>query len=193
MLLISKFNNENIEKEMMVFEEKFQINLSDEYKNFLRKYNGGLTPKTTFRINRVSSDIKGFYGFGNAKNEYNFNEIQSEFFFDEILEDGYLPIAHNSWGDNILLGVSNVNEGEIYFYCHDDEKGYIKLADDILQFMQKCKSKRIGHIETVEERKELLIKHGNAENITDDLIETWQEEIDRYANIHQEKVVLDEE
>ena len=65
-MLISKFNNSNIEIEVKELEETYNIVLPEVYKKFIYKYNGGRTPETEFRLNRVSSDIEGFYGFGNA-------------------------------------------------------------------------------------------------------------------------------
>ena len=65
-MLISKFNTDVPNLSDMI-ESEYSISLPDEYKLFLNKYNGGYTPKTKFKIGRISSDIKGFYGVGNVK------------------------------------------------------------------------------------------------------------------------------
>ena len=58
------------------------------------------------------------------------------------------------------------------------------------EFAAKCKSKEIGHIETIEERKQDMIARGLEKHITEVKIKGWQAEIDKYANIHQEEFVL---
>ena len=53
-----------------------------------------------------------------------------------------------------------------------------------------CKSEKIGHIRTIEERKKAVIVAGNWSKITGKTIEGWQKEIDKYANINQEEVLI---
>lgn len=192
-MLISKFNNEGIKEAIDLFENEVNILLPKQYKRFLLKYNGGQTPKSNFKINRVSSDIKGFYGLANANEYYNFDRLKGRESFKELLKDGYLIIGYNTFGDYILIGVREENNGKVYFHYHDRPKKYIELTENFSAFTSKCKSKKIGYIESVEERKAFLIKNGKEKNITIGLIEMWQEEIDDYANIHQEKLILNEE
>ena len=90
-----------------------------------------------------------------------------------------------------MIGTGKENNGKIFFYYHDRPKKYIELTDDFNTFIKKCKSEKIGHIKTIEERKATLIEHGNEENITPGWIRRWQEEIDRYSNIHQEELILE--
>lgn len=68
-LLISKFYDSTIDikKEIQNIEMEYHIVLPNQYKDFLMRYNGGYTPKTNFRIKKVSSDLRGFLGVGNAK------------------------------------------------------------------------------------------------------------------------------
>jgi len=58
----------------------------------------------------------------------------------------------------------------------------IELCLDFALFIKKCKS---------EERKEYMIANGNGDLVDDGLIEIWQAEIDRYANINQEELILE--
>lgn len=190
-MLISKFNNTNITEEINIFEKKYKFSFPQEYRFFLQKYNGGETPKTDFRINRVSSDIRAFYGFKEAGSYYNFNEVEKNQRFNRWLQENIIPIATNVFGDYVMIGIGNENNGKIFFCYHDRSNKPIELAKNFKDFLKQCKSKKIGHVKTIEERKELLIKNGHAENITDDWIEAWQAEIDKYANMHQEEVSLD--
>lgn len=191
-MLISKFNNDGIKQAINQFEKEI-VKIPRQYKDFLIKYNGGRTPETTFKINKVSSDLVCFYGLGNTEEYYDYSKIITRSSFKEFIEEGYLIIGYNSFGDYILIGVNNENNGKIYFCYHDRPKKHIELAENFSTFTSKCKSKKIGYIESVEERKAFLIKNGKEKNITIGLIEMWQEEIDDYANIHQEKLILNEE
>lgn len=191
-MLISKFGNGLNKEQIKMFETEIMIKIPDQLKKFLYKYNGGHTPKTSFKINKVSSDVKGFYGFGISNNFYDLNQIKIYGYFKEFLSDGYLLVGNNSFGDYILIGVNKENYGKIFYYYHDKPKKYIELSDDFQSFIEKCKSKKIGKIETVEERTQALINDGKAPDyIKPALIKLWQAEIDKYGNMHQEELIID--
>lgn len=190
-MLISKFDNTNIGEYIERFQSQNNIILPDEYKIFLLKYNGGMTPKTKFNINKVSSDIRYFYGLGNVDEDYNLQYlIDKKDEFQSYLEEKMLPIATNAFGDDIILSIGEKDRGSIYFRYHDRNKKYIRLTDSLSGFSSKCKSEKIELIPTIEERKQKLIQNGKAANITDGLIKLWQAEIDKYAEIKQEEVKL---
>ncbi len=190
-MLISRFDNTNIEEYIIQLEKQYSIVLPEEYKRFLLKYNGGMTPKTKFRINKVSSDVRAFYGLGNADKYYNFQKlIDNMNILQDYIEDSMLPIATTVSGDDITIGIGKEENGSIFFQYHDRGKKYIKLTDTLCEFVSKCKSEEIGHIDTIEERKQRLIANGVGRRITESLVAAWQAEIDKYANIHQEELEL---
>ena len=93
-MLISRFDNANVEEHIAHLEKQYNIVLPEEYRRFLLKYNGGETPDTEFRINKVSSDVRAFYGLGNADKYYNFQGlIDNMNILGEFVKDGMLPIA----------------------------------------------------------------------------------------------------
>lgn len=189
-MLISKFDTANVEVFIKEFEAKYSINIPAQYKKFLLKYNGGETPETEFKLNKVFSDLRAIYGFGDL-DYYSYKSLEKAYKFEEWISDNMLPIGSNDFGDEIMLGIGKKNNGKIYFYYHDRPKKYIEIAEDFKSFVEKCKSKKIGHIRTIEERRTRLIANGNKSDITAGLIEVWQEEIDSYANMHQEELILD--
>lgn len=129
-MLISRFDNTNIEEYIASFEKQQNITLPEEYKRFLLKYNGGKTPKTKFRLNKVSSDVRAFYGLGNADKNYNFQElIDNMNMLGDYIEDEMLSIASTVSGDYITIGLGKEENGCIFFKYHDRGKKYI---DDIL-------------------------------------------------------------
>ncbi|MBR4083997.1 MAG: SMI1/KNR4 family protein [Lachnospiraceae bacterium] len=190
-MLISKFDNTNIEEHIAAFEKENNITLPEEYKRFLLKYNGGRTPKTKFKINKVSSDVRGFYGLGNADEYFNFQKlIDNMNILEEFIEDDMLPIASTVSGDDVTIGIGKEENGYVFFRYHDKGKKYIKLTDSLCEFVDKCKSEEKGPIRTVEEKKRDMIAAGFGRRITEEKIKRWQAEIDEYANIHQEEFEL---
>lgn len=187
MLLISKYltDNENVSKEITDMEKKHSITLSTEYKKFLCKYNGGDTPDTKFKVKRTSSDIRAFYGMGNVK--YSLNEFD----LNEWIGFNVFPIACDSFGNYIVIGLRAGKAGKIYFYDHEEGHKMIELADNLTKFFKCCKSQKIGYILSIEEREQLLIKNGKEANITDSLRKAWQSEIDLYGDMVQEEVVIE--
>ena len=186
MLLISKFlnNNENVATEITEIEKKYSITLSTEHKKFLCKYNGGDTPDTHFRCNRTSSDIRAFYGIGDVR--YSLNEFD----LNEWIELNVFPIACDSFENYIVIGLRAGKEGKIYFYDHEEGHKMIELAENLTAFLNCCKSKKLGHIRSIEERENSMIEKGRGDIIDDELRAMWQAEIDKYGNMVQEEVII---
>lgn len=118
-MLISKFDNTNIKQEVEKFEKKYNFTFPNIYKSFLLKYNGGETPNTDFKIKRISSDIRAFYGFGKADQYYHFNLIENDNQFQNWIKNNIIPIATNVSGDYIIIGIGKDNKGKIFFCYHD--------------------------------------------------------------------------
>ncbi len=190
-MLISKFDNTNVIEKLESFEIRYNFTFPKIYRDFIIKYNGGITPKTKFKINKIGSDIRAFYGFDKKNDQYNYERIERSFDLSAYIAEDICPIAVNSFGDYIMIGVGEKNNGQIYFSYHDRVKGLEVLAENFHFFVDKCKSEKIGHIKTIEERKKILIDNGNVENIKPSLIKVWEQEIQKYENIHQEKLVIE--
>ena len=186
-MLISKFTNPNTEAAAAQFEAQLQITLPEQYRNFLIRYNGGETPKTTFKIGRESSDVRAFMGFGDVP--YKFPEGDE---INEWVKRGLLPIAVDSFGNYFAIGLSAMKKDAVYFCDHEHGYKSKKLTKNLKDFISGCKSQKIGRIRTIEERKQQVIENGwKPEEITDDVIAVWQAEIDKYQHIVQEQVILD--
>ena len=185
MLRIFKFDSTKIEEEIESFEKKNEMCLPREYKKFLLKYNGGNTIDTRFKINEVSSDIRAFYGFKNVPKNY---DIVSFTDIDFFLEKGLFPIAEDSLGNKIVIGVKNKNQENIYFFDHElSEFSYV--INNLKLFFGKIKSKEVV-IPSIEERiREMKVDDSNFE-VDDEWIEIWQAEIDKYSGNEQETVII---
>lgn len=186
-MLISKFMNSNVEEKVMNFEKRYKIILPTQYKIFLYKYNGGYTPKTKFKVGKISSDLRGFYGIGDVK--LSFDEADLERWLGEDL----VPIACDSFGNYILIGLGNDNEGKIFFSDHEKGNKVEYVTENLMNFISFCKSEKISESSkrSIKEREEALIAKGRGNIITDDLRKIWQAEIDKYGSMIQEEVIID--
>lgn len=185
-MLISKFGNSN-NTEILLIEKNNGIGLSSQYKDFLYRYNGGYTPKTKFKVGKISSDIKGFYGSGKVK--LSLNDID----LDDWIEKGIFPIASDSFGNTITIGIDEKKFGKIYFCNHETGNRLYLVGKDLKEFVSICKSDiiSVASRRTIKEREEALIANGRGDIITDSLRQMWQNEIDKYSNMFQEEVIID--
>ena len=186
-MLISKFADSNVDGRVEEIENEYNISLPNNYRDFLCKYNGGYTPKTKFKVGRISSDIRGFYGVGNVKLSFNTIEL------GEWIDKGLLPIATDSFGNHLVIGLDNDSSGKIFFCNHETANKMECIAENLKVFFKHCKSEKISEVSrlSIKEREEALIAKGRGSIITDTLRQMWQAEIDKYENMIQEEVVID--
>lgn len=183
-MLISKFENCNVKEKVMNIEKQYGITLPIRYKNFLYKYNGGYTPKTRFKAGKISSDLKGFFGTGDVELSLDNMEL------GEWLEKSIFPIACDSFGNYIVVGLGDGDLGKIYFCNHEKGNKLAYIAADFNKFVEFCKSEMIGEASkrSIKEREDALIAKGKGDIITDDLRKMWQAEIDKYGSMVQEEL-----
>ena len=118
-------------------------------------------------------------GNWDLKNQLNYERNE------DLLKKDLLTIAMNSFGDWFCI---ELKDGSIWFAYHDKNKN-VKIADSFMEFLDNSKSKTIGHIRSIEERKQCLWDnfHKEPSEIT---LKGWQAEIDKYSNLFQEEVRL---
>lgn len=140
----SEVNISEIEK----FEVDFNISFPVEYKDFLLKNNGGcpkelmftsdfieINPSTSEIINQAT-DVERFFSLSEIVFEY------EDIIDENFIPSKYVPIARTSFGNLILVCISNDNEyGGIYFSNHDlfDSKNdcftISKINDSFVDFI----------------------------------------------------------
>ncbi len=185
-MLISKFSNNSVEEELASLEQSLKIMLPEQYRKFLLKYNGGETPKTEFKIGRESSNVRAFFGLGDVAYCLT-KKVKLADWKKKLL----LPIAVDSFGNYIVIGVGEENYGKIYFCDHEKRYKATLLTEELKEFISRCKSKKIGKILSIEEREKMVLEAGWIKKVDDEMREIWQAEIDKYANIKQERVIID--
>lgn len=171
---------------MELFEIKNNIKFPSLYADFLKKYNGGYTPKTSFDINGISSDIRYFHGFEANDEDCDFSSLIEFDDFTSCINNHYLPIATDSLGNLIVIGIGNNHNGKIYFLDTEIYK-YSYLSSDFKNFISKIDSQDFI-MRTIEQR--ILSMKDSSISIDDSLIKLWQAEIDKYSDIKQQAVSI---
>lgn len=186
-MLISRFGAEDSGARVAEMETKYGVMLPPEYRAFLCKYNGGFTPKTHFRVGKAASDLRGFFGGGSAK--LNFENVH----LDGWVAGKLFPIACDSFGNYVAISLREESYGKIYFYDHETENKISLICDSFSSFLGYCRSDRISDASkrSVAEREAVLTAAGKGDSITDALRRMWRVEIEKYAHINQERVVLE--
>lgn len=188
MLSIFPFDTTGVSDALVQFEKQYEFILPEGYRNFLLKYNGGNTLQTSFKIKKESSDIRAFYGFENADYEYNFQYLIDHDFLSDYIEVDYLPIAEDSFGNYILLGIAEQNYNQVVFFDHEKQK-IIPLHVSFKEFLGSIKSK-VCKIKSIDERIQKIQEVNSPVIVDDELKAIWQEEIDKYAGREQVIVKL---
>lgn len=122
------------------FEIKNHVKLTELYKRFLLKWNGGKVVPNLFMISdeQGPSVLNVFYGIGDMyDNLTDFIDIM-----DERLPSGFIPIGDDPSGNVICLGTKVPYYDKIYFWDHeqepedpDDMSNMYFLANDIDEFL----------------------------------------------------------
>ncbi|MDF7669753.1 SMI1/KNR4 family protein [Orbaceae bacterium ESL0721] len=188
MLYIFSFDNSHIAEKIALFERALSIKLPAVYADFLKKYNGGYTLDTGFDINGESSDIRYFYGFEEQDEYCDFSQLMQYHSFTSAIENGYLPIAEDSCGNYIVIGINELNYGKISFWDHEIDT-YNYLCPNFKDFISKIESLEYVPL-SIEERIQGMKECNSNIQVSDSLIKLWQAEIDKYANLKQQKVEL---
>ncbi|MDF1508150.1 SMI1/KNR4 family protein [Robertmurraya sp. DFI.2.37] len=113
-------SHDNLSLEQIeTFENENNIKLTEQYINFLLKWNGGKVIPNTFMISTEQgpSVLNVFYGIGDMyDNLTDFIEIM-----DERLPVGFIPIGDDPSGNVICLGTKDPYYDKIYFWDHEQE------------------------------------------------------------------------
>lgn len=179
---ISKFGIVNAEDVISAYEDVIGMKLPEQMTLFIKKYNGGETPNTSFKCGQTASDIKGFYGLGSVR--FSLDKIKPF----ECNEKKYLPVAIDSFGNDVVI---DLQTGKVAFSDHETG-GLTVLCEDLRSFIKICNSEPVsnGAIKSVEQRERELIKKGRGNIITDALRDMWRAEIAKYGAINLENVSI---
>lgn len=119
----------NDEKNIEEFEKLVRIKLPEDYKNFIKKYNGGRPSKKAFKtISGTEHLVKTFLSYNKEDLENIFKTYEyGHDFFDEV----YFAIGNDPFGNYILSD----KKGRIYYF--DLESGKTEfIGNSFEQFIE---------------------------------------------------------
>ncbi|MBD1229589.1 SMI1/KNR4 family protein [Xenorhabdus griffiniae] len=111
------------------FESEIGKSLPNDYRNFLKKYNGGYPEPDSFSFinddEEDASSVDRFLGLGAEKH----HNLRNYFFdYKDRIPLDFLPIAHDPGGNLILISLSKDNSG-VFFWDHEFEADEGELPD----------------------------------------------------------------
>jgi hypothetical protein len=99
------------------FEAKIAARLPRPYKTFLQAHNGGVPEPPYFGKERIPSVLQIFYGLRVKKKiddlAANYRRMRS------TLPTEVIPIAVDTFGNEICLAIRGKNRGKVYFWDHE--------------------------------------------------------------------------
>ena len=103
--------------DILKLENHYNVSLPYEYKEFLKKNNGGIPNDSCFLDDRV---LNFFFGlFNNPRLEESIEWHLN--IFDDRYPSSMLPIASAGGGDLILIGIKDEYQSKIFYWSHDFE------------------------------------------------------------------------
>lgn len=134
------------EKEIADFEKRIGCSLPTSYRQFLMAFNGGRPNKKFFLIEgwlEPTSLVNDFYGLVPGKSN---NLDEGIATLKGRLPKGFISIADDPGGDQILISLDGETRGSVYFWDHENEpddpsdnindySNMYMLADDFGEFL----------------------------------------------------------
>jgi ankyrin repeat protein len=113
------------EKSVKKFEFQIGALLPKEYRTFLLKHNGGEPVPSDFKLGE--DDISGLHHIYGIFEQDNHRDILNNYnVFKGRIKKELLPIADDSFGNQICIGIKNKYIGKIYFWDHEFDGSFFK-------------------------------------------------------------------
>lgn len=121
--MVMIFENEGSlsEEDIVKLEKKLKFYFPKDYRSFLLEYNGGYPEPDSFNFfdGREGADIQSFFGISKDV-DYDILKVYKN--FKKRIPNILFPIACDSGGNLICIGIKDEFEGKIYFWDHEKEK-----------------------------------------------------------------------
>jgi len=123
---INSKNNSLKLSDLKQFETKQGIVLPNEYRDFMLKFNGGSPSPRNFDLpDQKANPLHVFYGIGASLKSDDLAEVIQ--IFKGRIRNSLIPIAADSFGNQICLGLHGSRKGKVYFWDHESERLLFKF------------------------------------------------------------------
>ena len=128
--------------EIEAFEKRQGISLPDAYKTFLLTTNGGEPTPDRLIISGwrgKSTCVSRFFGLSEG-GHYDLEKSLSG--VEDYVPTGFVPIAEDSGGNLLCLGIKDTHAGKVFFWDHeqpqgDDPRNLREVANSIDELLDK--------------------------------------------------------
>nr|WP_321229235.1 SMI1/KNR4 family protein [uncultured Psychroserpens sp.] len=103
-------------EEINEFEEKYNKNLPNSYKDHIIINNGGIPDKDYLRNSEIT--VSCFYSIKNGKNKIE-DVIKVLQELEDVLPKHLFPFAHDMGGNDFCISLAEEDYGKIYIWYHD--------------------------------------------------------------------------
>jgi len=134
---------------LSALEQIWGFKLPEDYRNFLLQYNGGESDKKAFNFyeTREGSILHPFFGI---YRDSNYNLLLNISLFLNRIPSNCIPIASDTFGNQILISVKNPDRGKIYWWDHEreadpnqgekpDYSNLVLVANSFTEFIENLK------------------------------------------------------
>lgn len=145
------------ELQLLEFERGIGVAMPCEYRKYLLTDNGKNPKKTIFKINSEEGEsrIDEMYGLHNGPEYRRLDKAYQT--FSGRIHANLIPIASDSFGNQVCLSVRGANAGKIYFWDHEvnivsDLDSLIEIAsgfDDFVMSLMDDVSHNLNEVEQV--------------------------------------------
>lgn len=138
------FDKIDIER-LLDFEKFNNVELPEDYRNFLLTYNGGVLRSNTIPLEFTNTDVLVLFGMFDLP-QYGsfFNKVDV---FCERIPSWYIPIASDSGGNLFIMSLWEGNKGVVAFWRHEEESpegeadqyfdNLTKVGESFMDFLSK--------------------------------------------------------
>lgn len=145
-------------------EKRLNIQLPDQYRQFLLRHNGGTpTPNLFECADGGGSFVHKFLAIHDGPYD-NFERESLSFWANKSVPDNIVPIACDAFGNYVCLSVSGADAGSIYFWNHEKQRGKASyknlrlIAESFDQFLASLFEKPVVPFEA---EMTQIFQHGN--------------------------------
>lgn len=124
--------------ELERLEKKLGIDLPEQYRDYLIRYNGGYFEKDRIKISDAEGNTRIHHMYG-----LHYGPDYERLNIDHLIRSEYLAICEDAFGNHFFIKINGVDHGAIYFLDHEESdfnSALIKVTNSFSEFVDLMKS-----------------------------------------------------